>query len=211
MIVKITGKLTALYNERAILEIPPFEYEVLIPEFTRRQLQSELQKEITLHTIEYLDGNLNQGRVTPRLLGFLSEAEREFFEIFCSVDGVGVRKALRAMARPARDVASAIEEQDVKALSQLPGIGPATAERVVAKLRRKMSKFALMAARPGDDALTRDERKRASDVVAETYEALLALGHGEAEARKMIDAVVEGGAKFKDSSELIQAIYMNNR
>ena len=39
MIVKITGKLVALYNERAIIEYLPFEYETLIPEFTRRQLQ----------------------------------------------------------------------------------------------------------------------------------------------------------------------------
>ncbi|MBR0226529.1 MAG: Holliday junction DNA helicase RuvA [Thermoguttaceae bacterium] len=212
MIVKITGKLVALFNERAVIECPPFEYETLIPEFTRRQLQSELQKTISLYTIEYIDGNPNQGRMTPRLLGFLSEVEREFFEIFCSVDGVGTKKALRAMVRPVREIASAIEEQDVKVLSQLPGIGPATAERVVAKLRRKMSKFALMVARPDDAALVASGGAQTSDVVAETFEALLALGHGEAEARRMIDAVLENTKKkFKDSSELIQAIYMNNR
>ena len=212
MIVKITGKLVALFNERAVIECAPFEYETFIPEFTRRQLQSELLKTISLYTIEYIDGNPNQGRMTPRLLGFLSEVEREFFEIFCSVDGVGAKKALRAMVRPVREIASAIEEQDVKALSQLPGIGPATAERVVAKLRRKMSKFALMVARPDDAALVAGGDAQTSDVVAETYEALLTLGHGEAEARRMIDAVLENTKKkFKDSSELIQAIYMNNR
>ena len=93
MIVKITGKLVALYNERAIIEYLPFEYETLIPEFTRRQLQSMLQQTISLYTIEYIDGNPTQGRLTPRLLGFLTEVEREFFEIFCSVDGVGAKKA----------------------------------------------------------------------------------------------------------------------
>ena len=169
-----------------------------------------LQQTISLYTIEYIDGNPTQGRLTPRLLGFLTEVEREFFEIFCSVDGVGAKKALRAMTRPAREIAVAIEEQDVKALSQLPGIGPATAERVVAKLRRKMSKFALMVARPDDAALAAEEQ--VSDLVAETFDALLALGHGEAEARRMIDSVLENSRKkFKDSSELIQAIYMNNR
>ena len=210
MIVKITGKLVALYNERAIIECLPFEYETLIPEFTRRQLQSQLHQTISLYTIEYIDGNPTQGRLTPRLLGFLTEVEREFVEIFCSVDGVGAKKALRAMTRPAREIAVAIEEQDVKTLSQLPGIGPATAERVVAKLRRKMSKFALMVARPDDATLAAEDQ--VSDVVAETFEALLALGHGEAEARRMIDSVLENSRKkFKDSSELIQAIYMNNR
>ena len=208
MIVKITGKLVALYDERAIIETPPFEYETLIPEFTRRQLQGELQKTISLFTIEYIDGNPGQGRLTPRLLGFLTEVEREFFEIFCSVDGVGVKKALRAMVRPVREIASAIEEQDVKSLSRLPGVGPATAERIVAKLRRKVPKFALMAARPNEAELV----SQGGSDVSETFEALLSLGHGEAEARRMIDSVLEGAKKkFKDSADLIQAIYMNNR
>src|SRR5207244_8723277 len=98
-------------------------------------------------TIENLEGNLMQVRMTPRLVRFLNIAEREFFELFCSVDGVGVKKALRAMVLPVREVATAIEEQDVKILSTLPGVGPATAERIVAKLRRKVPKFALLAMR----------------------------------------------------------------
>lgn len=211
MIVKIAGKLVALYDERAILEVGAFQYEALIPEFTRRQLQNRLGEEVSLHTIEYIDGNPTQGRLVPRLIGFLTEIEREFFELFCSVDGVGSKKALRAMVRPVREIAAAIEEQDVKFLSGLPGVGSATAERIVAKLRRKVPKFALMVARP-DDAAGPDAAPQELDVVAETFEALVALGHSEAEARRMVDAVVQSSRKkFKDSSELIQAIYMNNR
>lgn len=210
MIVKITGKLVALFDERAIIEAAPFEYETLIPEFTRRQLQSELQKNVSLHTIEYIDGAPTQGRLTPRLIGFLTEIEREFFELFCSVDGVGSKKALRAMVKPVREIAAAIEEQDVRFLAQLPGIGSATAERIVAKLRRKVPKFALMVARPSEQGAVGESQEL--DVVAETFEALLSLGHNETEARRMIDAVVENSRKkFKDSSELIQAIYLNNR
>ena len=147
LITKITGQLVALHDDTLTLKIDAFEYEVLIPEFTRRQLQSELNQAVSLHTIEYVDGNPMQGRMTPRLIGFLSEVEREFFELFCSVDGVGVKKALRAMVRPVKEVATAIEEQDAKSLSGLPGIGPAMAERIIAKLRRKVPKFALMVAR----------------------------------------------------------------
>ena len=84
------------------------------------------------------------GRMMPRLVGFLSAIDREFFEIFCSVDGVGVRKALRAMVRPVRELARTIQDQDVKMLATYPGIGEATAERIVAKLRRKVGKFALI-------------------------------------------------------------------
>ena len=211
MIVKITGKLVGLYNDRVVLESGAFEYETLVPEFTRRQLQSELGKQVSLHTIEYIDGNPAQGRLTPRLIGFLTEVEREFFELFCSVDGVGTKKALRAMVRPVREIAAAIEEQEVKVLAQLPGVGPATAERIVAKLRRKAPKFALMVPRPNDPK-SGPSAEQEYDVVTETFEALVSLGHGEAEARRMIDAVLEGSRKkFKDSSELIQAIYLNNR
>ena len=207
MIVKITGKLVALYADRAILEAAPFEYEALIPELTRRQLQSELQKKVSLYTIEYIDGNPTQGRLTPRLLGFLTEAEREFFEIFCSVDGVGVKKALRAMVRPVREIAEMIESQSVDKLTTLPGIGGATAERIVAKLRRKVPKFALMVPRPGD-ALA--DVEQTPDVISEAFMALLSLGHSEAEARKMIDSLIsKSKKKFKDSSEILVALYDN--
>ena len=207
MISKITGKLVRLFDERAILEALPFEYEVLIPEYTRRQLQDEVGHPVSLHTICSLDGN-PQGKMTPRLIGFLTEAEREFFELFCSVDGVGARKALRAMVRPVREVAEAIEEKNVKFLSSLPGIGGAMSERIVAKLRRKVPKFALLVGRdlpPGADG------EQQIDVISETFEALIALGHGEADARRLVDGALAGKKKFKDSAEMIQAIYQNSR
>ncbi len=206
MITKITGQLAALHNDALTLRIDAFEYEVLIPEFNRRQLQSELNQPISLYTIEYLEGNPMQGRMTPRLIGFLSEAEREFFELVCSVDGVGVKKALRAMVRPVKEVATAIEEQDAKTLASLPGIGPAMAERIIAKLRRKVPKFALMA--------VRDEKREAEvepDVVSETYEVLRSLGHSESEARRLLDAALASKKKFKDVQGLIEAIYQQTQ
>ena len=105
----MTGLLTAVAEDELTLKVGPVEYEILIPELVRRQLQNRLTSEISLHTIEYLEGNPMQGRLTPRLIGFLSQVEREFFELFCSVDGVGVRKALRAMVRPVREIATAID------------------------------------------------------------------------------------------------------
>lgn len=206
MITRVTGELVSLKDDSLTLRIGAFEHEVLIPEFTRRQLQQEMNREVSLHTIEYLEGNPMQGRMTPRLIGFLSEAEREFFELFCSVDGVGVRKALRAMVRPVREVATAIEEQDAKALSALPGIGPAMSERIVAKLRRKVPKFALL--------VTRQESAGGEvqlDLVSEAYEALRTLGHSEADSRKLLDAALETKRKFKDVQALLQAVYEQSR
>jgi len=206
LITKITGQLVALQNDVLTLRIDAYEHEVLIPEFTRRQLQSELGQQISLHTIEYLEGNPMQGRMTPRLIGFTSEVEREFFELFCSVDGIGVRKALRAMVRPVKEVATAIEEQDPKGLSMLPGIGPAMAERIIAKLRRKVPKFALM--------VTREEAAKADvqpDVVSETYEILRQLGHSESDARRLLDAVLSAKKQYKDVQSLLQAIYQQGQ
>jgi Holliday junction DNA helicase RuvA len=203
LITKITGQLVSIDQEQATLAVPPFEYEVGIPDFARRHLQNQLGKTVSLYTIDYIDGNAAQGgKLTPRLVGFMSPVEREFFELFCSVDGVGVKKALRAMVQPVQDLAVVIEQQDAKGLSALPGVGPATAERIIAKLRRKMPRFALMVRRdaPGMEL-------QAPGLVEETFEALVVLGHAEADARRLIESTLATGKKFKDSESLIQAIY----
>ncbi|MBM3998325.1 MAG: Holliday junction DNA helicase RuvA [Planctomycetes bacterium] len=205
MRTRITGKLIAVEEDHAVIEAGPFEYEVLVPDFVRSRLQGRLNEDVRLHTIEYIEGNAAGGRMTPRLVGFLSVVEREFFEMFCSVDGVGVKKALRAMVRPVRDVAVQIEQQDTKGLSALPGVGPATAERVVAKLRRKMSRFALLVS--SHDEPSRQDVPR--DLVQMTFEALLTLGHSEADARRMIDAALDTKEKFKEVEDLLRAIYRN--
>jgi Holliday junction DNA helicase RuvA len=184
------------------LGIDAFQYEVLIPEFTRRQLQHQVGETISLFTIDYLEGNPMQGRLTPRLVGFLNELEREFFEMFCSVDGVGVKKALRAMVRPVQEVAASIEDQDTTALAALPGVGPATAERIIAKLRRKVPKFALLVARVAP-ATAEVER----DVVSEAFEVLRKLGHVESDARRLLDAALTKKKKFPSVEDLLRAVY----
>jgi Holliday junction DNA helicase RuvA len=204
VITRLKGTLVAVDDESAIVAVDPFEYEVLIPDFTRRQIQMSVGQTICLHTVQYIDGNAQKGgRLTPRLVGFNSTVEREFFEIFCSVDGVGVKKALRAMVRPIPDLARAIEQQDVRSVATLPGIGAATAERIVAKLRRKMPKFALMAARESDSVVADVEH----DVVDETFQILVTLGHNESEARRMLEKPLSNKRKFKDVDSLLQAVY----
>ena len=207
MISRITGKLLRLTEVEAFLEARPFEYEVWVPEFVRRQLQLQIGQEVSLRTLHYIDGNPTKGgRMQPRLVGFLTDAEMEFFDLICSVDGLGVKKALKAMVRPVREVATAIEEQDTKALAMLPGIGAAGAERIVAKLRRKMTRFALMADRgsPANAAAP-------SDVLADAHEALISLGHTAIDARKLIQTATAGGRKFKSIEELLTEIYRRGR
>ncbi|MEW4562482.1 Holliday junction branch migration protein RuvA [Bremerella sp. JC770] len=202
MITKITGKLVSVDITSVTIAAEPFEYEVLVPEFVRRQVQSQIGQKVSFHTINYLDGDPSRGRMSPRLVGFSNHIEREFFELFCSVDGVGVKKALRAMVRPVQEVANQIEQQDAKGLSALPGIGPATADRIVAKLRRKVPKFALLIS--GADG---ESPEVSRDVVTETFEVLLQLGHSETQARKLLDAAVAEKKSYKDVDSLVQAVY----
>jgi len=193
-----------LTETTATIEAAPFEYQVLIPDFTRRGLQLSVGEKISLHTIQYIDGNAQKGgRLTPRLIGFNSDIERQFFELFCSVPGLGVKKALRAMVRPVKDIANGIEQQDVKSLTTLPGIGPAMAEKIVAQLRRKMAKFALLVQREVVDEQASIERS----IVDETYQILVALGHGESDARKLLEPPIASKKKFKDVESLLQAVY----
>ena len=206
MIRKITGKLSGLELQEAAIEVGALEYQVLVPEFVRRQLQSRLDETVSLVTIQYIDGNPQKGRLVPRLVGFLHPAEREFFELICQVDGVGVKKALQAMVRPVQDVATAIEEQDVKTLATLPGIGPSVAERIVAKLRRKMARFALLV----DDGNAEAGQNR-QDVLGEGFEALVALGHSALDARDKIEKAVAAGGKFKSVEDLLQQVYAQQR
>jgi Holliday junction DNA helicase RuvA len=215
VLTKVRGIIHAVADDTVTLFFDPFEIEVLIGEHTRRQIQSKVGEPLALHTICYIEGGAMVSRLIPRLVGFLSPIDREFFDIFCSVDGVGVRKALRAMVMPVRELARTIQDQDVKLLSSLPGIGEATAERIVAKLRRKVGKFALIVspqAADADAALANGAPENAEpDVIRDTYAALVSVGHSESQAREAIDRVLSGKKKFKSVTDMIEAIYLQSR
>src|SRR5437867_4219481 len=207
MITKMTGILNRVLDEEVRLQVGPLEYQVLVPEFVRRQVQMRTGQEITLFTSEYLDGNPMQGRVVPRLIGFISEAELEFFELFCTVDKVGVRKALRALIRPIKEIADAIQRQDAKWLTTLPGIGAATAEQIIATLRRKVTKFALMVEPQFADSSKPAPAATHGDLIEDAYQALLGVGHGPAEARSRLDKALAGGRSFQSVEEILLEIY----
>ena len=215
MLTKVRGIVEAVAEESVTLRVDPFEIEVLIPEHTRRAVQAKLNEPMELHTIFYIEGGAMVSRMIPRLVGFLSAIDREFFDIFCSVDGVGVRKALRAMVRPVRELARMIQDQDIKLLATFPGIGEATAERIVAKLRRKVGKYALIvgpeaAASPAAGSNGAPENAE-PDVIRDTYAALISVGHSESDARQAIDRALSGKKKFKSVADMIEAIYQQSR
>jgi Holliday junction DNA helicase RuvA len=207
MITKITGVLNRVLDEGVRLQVGALEYEVLVPEFVRRAVQGNLGREITLHTCHYFDGNPMQGRVVPRLIGFLAEAELDFFDLFCTVDKVGTRKALKALVRPVKEIAEAIQRQDAKWLTTLPGVGAATAEQVIATLRRKVTKFALLApAAPvngdGAPAAVLD-----GCVIEDAYQAMMALGLSPVDARNRLDRALATGRVYKSAADVLQDVF----
>jgi Holliday junction DNA helicase RuvA len=208
MITRITGTLTRVLDEEVRLQVGAFEYAVLVPEYVRRTIQTRVGQEVTLHTCHYFDGNPMQGRVVPRLVGFLGEPELDFFDLFCTVDKVGVKKALKALVRPIKEIADAISRQDSKWLTTLPGVGAATAEQIIATLRRKVTKFALMhAAEDGQEQPAPGRPGAAGQVIEDAYQALLSVGHNPTEARNRLDRALAGGKSFQSVEEVLLEIY----
>jgi holliday junction DNA helicase RuvA len=211
MITRITGVLNRVLEEEVRLQVGPLEYQVLVPEYVRRTLQASVGKELTFHTIHYLDG-IQGPRAEPRLIGFLQEPDLDFFDLFCTVDKVGPKKALKALVRPVKEVANAIQRQDSKWLTTLPGVGAQTAEKIIAALRRKVTRFAMMpAAAEGTTAPASEGQPAAvvieSNVLEDAYQALLSIGHSPVEARNRLDKVFSGGRSFASVEEVLLEIY----
>jgi Holliday junction DNA helicase RuvA len=124
------------------------------------------------------------------------------------VDKVGIRKAIKALVRPVKEIADAIQRQDAKWLTTLPGIGPATAEQIVATLRRKVTKFALMAEpSPNGDEAAQPSTVIDGNLIEDAYQALLSVGHGPLEARNRLDKVLTGGRKFESVEAILLEVY----
>ncbi|MEO2088392.1 MAG: Holliday junction branch migration protein RuvA [Gemmataceae bacterium] len=235
MMTKMTGTLVRVLLDEVRVAVGPFEYAVMVSEAVRRQLQLRSGQEVTLHLMEYYEGNQSGTRLTPRKIGFQTELELEFFELFCTVDKIGVKKALKAMSRSVRDIADAISRQDAKWLSTLPGIGAATAEGIVNTLKRKVAPFVVGPGEvpPSDDQsasggrqppVSGGKKKLPADagrspgaepaavptgqLIEDVYQALMGLGHNPVEARERLDKLLQSGQPFRSVEEAITVIYV---
>ncbi|QJW96150.1 Holliday junction branch migration protein RuvA [Frigoriglobus tundricola] len=235
MITKMTGLLTRVLDDEVRLQVGPFEYQVMVSEAVRRQIQLRVGTEITFHVSEYFEGNSSGSRFVPRRIGFNTEAELDFFDLFCTVEKIGVKKALKAMARPVKEIADAISRQDARWLSTLPGIGATTAEQIVTTLKRKVTPFIMLstppATEPAPDAVVDDKgtgkkskganKKVDSEpaaaealvtpadgrLIEDVYEALMGLGLNPVEARTKLDSLLTCGKPFRSMQEAITLIF----
>lgn len=142
MIVRMTGTLTDVGETTVVVERDGLGYEIMVPGYTLAELAACRGQSVTFHTLEYYEGSAAGGNLTPRLIGFLHPTDRAFFSKFVTVKGIGMRKALKALAEPVPRTAAAIEGGDTAMLVRLPGIGKRAAEQIVAELRGKVKAFA---------------------------------------------------------------------
>jgi len=207
MITGMRGKLTRLMENEARLSIAQLEYQVLIPEFVRRKLQDLVGTEISLCTEQYIEGGQGASHMVPRIIGFLTEHELGFFTLFCTVNKIGPKKALKALTQAPVEVAKAIARKDTAWLSKLPGIGKQTAENVVAQLHRSVGPFCVSES----GQLDSDNRSAVpggqSNLHNDAYNALMTLGLSSSEALERLDKVLAQNKDLKDLPSIIQAVF----
>ncbi len=201
MIARITGTLERVQEAAALIDAGGgVAYDVLVPAFDVERLTRRVGQEVVLHTIHYLEGDPSRGSLVPRLVGFVAEADREFFRVFTTVKGIGIRKALRALARPPGEVAAAIHNEDVKMLVALPEIGRRMAERIVTELHGKLDAFAASAAPAEAEA-------ELPEAATEAVAVLVQLGERRADAAALVERVLAVAPDADTAEAVLQHAY----
>jgi len=202
LIVRLVGTLVEVADGAVVLERNGVSREVLVPHFAIGELAACRGREVTLHTMEFLEGNPASGNLVPRMLGFLHPEDRMFFNRFISVKGIGPRKALKALTEPVRRVASWIEGADTKALTQLPGIGRRAAELIVAELKGKMDDLAL----PTEPAAKRPA-VHLSQPQRDALEVLLAWGDTRTDVERWLERAGQLHPDLDSAGDWVRAAY----
>jgi Holliday junction DNA helicase RuvA len=169
----------------------------------RQAPESQRRNPLTLYTIYYIDGAVGGGHLIPKLVGFLDPIDREFFEAFTTVPGVGFMRALKCLVRPLNEIAQAIERSDTLFLEELPYVGAKTAERIVTELRGKMAKFAL--ARSNEPLSL--EQESAAELKTEAIEVLKQLEYSGAEAERMVAQIFAKHKNLKNIEDCLRKVF----
>ena len=205
MIARITGRVLERLEHGVLLDVGGIGYEILVPEAILQALDVRVSADgtITLITFHYLQSD--PSRIVPVLIGFLNTIEREFFERFITVSGVGPRAALRALSLPIPVIARAIDAGDLALLRSLPGIGGQRAREIVAKLQGKVGKFGLM--REGVAPATEPTETLPADIKAQALAVLRQLQYRRHEAEEMINRAVARRPDAKTVEDLLNEVY----
>lgn len=225
MITRLSGTLESLEANTAVV-VPEsaagVAYEIMVPAFLTPRLMMALGTTVTLWTLQYLEGQGQGTSFVPRLIGFASVEQRDFFELFTTVKGLGNKRALRAMAIEPGWIARAVMARDARALTELPEIGKRLAETVVAELSGKVERFAALSeggpvgvggAKPTPvviapsraDGVANNGLAHLPPAAADAVGALVSLGQTRAEAERAVEIVVRREPGLTGTPDILRA------
>lgn len=193
MISYIKGILVFNGENHIVLETGGIGYHVFVSSATLNRLPS-LGNEIKIFT--YM--NVKEDGIA--LYGFFTLEEQEIFYKLLTVSGIGPKGALGFLSKlTPQDMVMAIISEDVKTLSQAPGIGKKTAQRVILELK---DKFSTEDALGGSFFGEAEETADFSNAKRDTVDALVALGYSKSEAVKAIGLIWEEGLSVEKALKL---------
>jgi len=197
MIGRLRGQILERREHMLLVEAGGLGYEVLVPAGILPSLP-EAGSPVDLVIYHYLQ--IEHTRGVPVLVGFRHELERDFFEAFLRIAGMGPRSAVKALAWPIGRIAEAIELGDTRTLQRLPGVGAQKAREIVAKLQGKAGRFCLIKQEAEASA------EAGGDLRQEAIEILINLGHSRAEAGEMVARACREGVP-ETLEELLNLAY----
>ena len=177
MIAQIRGQLVEKRPGMVIVETQGIGYQVFVSLSTFYDLPEATQG-VRLHTYTHVREDLLQ------LFGFSTFLEKEIFQILIGVSGIGPKLALNILSgiAPAELIAS-LQSEDVARLTQIPGVGRKTAERLVFDLKEKIGKIAVRGETP------KEEKGKKGQVVDDVVSALVNLGYRKNQAESVVEQV----------------------
>jgi len=211
MIAQVTGQVIEVGDNSLVLQVGPVAYELYVPSGVVQHYKNGPEKNgartsvpeenATFYTIQYIEGASGHGNQFFRLVGFRRRLEKDFFQLYTSVEGIGYKTALKSLIFPIQKIALAIETGDTGTLKKLPHIGARTAEKMVATLKGRMQKFTLD--QEGQPLTTAVE----SDFHSEVVQVLRQVGYADHEAALLMEEAVKRNPKIRNAEDMIQEIF----
>ena len=208
MISRLRGLVREMRETQLVLEVNGVSYDILVAPCIIQAVQERISPTGELELVTYHYQQLDVGRGISVLIGFLNEIEREFFERFITVSGIGPKAATKALIHPIPAIAQAIDEGDLGFLRSLPGVGEQRAKEIVAKLQGKVGKFGLIQTKAEGLPAPTEERAVLEE---EALAILLRLEYKKPEAKQMIKDALTRNPKLKTSEELLNEVYRQQR
>lgn len=207
MIARIKGKITARSTNCLLIDVNGISYEVFLPQAVVDRIDENIKEDGQINLVTYHYYQVEPSKSIPVLIGFFNEIEKEFFQSFISVSGIGPRAALKAINQPISLIAKAIDEADFNFLRTLPGIGQQKARDIIAKLQNKVGKFGLMQ----DANSTKDVNGLKSNITEEATSILIQLEYKKSEAMQMIKKAMERCDKIETTEQLLNEVYKQQK